>query len=83
MRATHRTTRDLDLIPWANVTRGEYAFTLPAGSDVAQVEGFHGGTQAGFVVASERQLVELTGNAHDAAYRYVEVPADSVEAIQP
>jgi hypothetical protein len=78
MRATHTTTRDLDLVAWANVVRGGYPFTLPAGSAVALVKGLSGTTGDGFVVASVRQLTELTGNAHDAVHRYVEVPADAV-----
>lgn len=81
MATTHRTTRALDLVPWRNVTRGEYAFTLPAGSAVEYVPGLNGALGGGYVVASVRQLTDLTGNAHDAAHRYVEVPADAVEAI--
>jgi hypothetical protein len=78
MRATHCTTRDLELVAWANVVRGGYRFTLPAGSAIGLVPDLSGTTGAGFVVASVRQLTELTGNAHDAAHRYVQVPADAV-----
>jgi len=79
MRVTHTTTRDLDLVAWANVTRGGYPFTLPAGSAIALVPDLSGTTGAGFVVASVRQLTELTHNAHDARHRYVQVPADAVQ----
>ena len=81
MTAAYVTTRSLELVAWANVTRGGYPFTLPAGSAVSLVKGLSGTTGDGYVVASVRQLTELTGNAHDAKHRYVVVPDDAVQAL--
>jgi hypothetical protein len=77
----YRTNRELAVTPWANVTRGEYAFTLPAGSIVEHVRDFGPQSPGGAYVISTRTLIDLTGNRHDAIHRYVTVPADAVEPI--
>lgn len=78
----YRTTRPLILRAWDHrgmQTGQAPEFTLPAGSAAILVRGLSGTTGDGFAAGSVRQLAELTGNAHDAAHRYVTLPADAIK----
>lgn len=49
--------------------------TIPAGTEAMLVPSPGGG----WVVASERLLVELTGNTHDPKYRYCWLPDEAFQ----
>lgn len=48
-------------------------FTVPVGTEVIQIDG------ADWAVKSVKLVAELSGNEHDAEYRFAFVPADVVE----
>lgn len=79
----YKTTRPLTLRAWDHRgMQGESAgnFTLPAGSRATLVKGLSGTTGDGFAAADVKQIAQLTGNAHDAKYRWLALPADAIEA---
>lgn len=79
----YKTTRPLTLRAWdhrGSQGEGAETFTLPAGSKATLVKGLSGTNGDGFAAANVKQIAELTGNPHDAKYRWVALPADAIEA---
>lgn len=72
---THKTTRPLEI----NFCGSR--FTLPAGTMCHLVRGADGISGDLFAVSQAKVVVDLSGNKHDATYRYCWVPADAVEPI--
>lgn len=54
--------------------------TLPKGSRVLLVHHLDGLKGAGFAAGNIKQLIELSGNAHDPKYRYFVIAAADVDA---
>lgn len=73
---THRTTRDLQ------VNFCGSSFTLPAGTMCHLVKGASGTEGDLFAVSQSKVIADLSGNPHDAKYRYCWVPADTVEPVR-
>lgn len=81
---TYLTTRPLALnLSHGGSPRLQYPFVLPKGSRVDLVPDLSGTEGAGFVCGDVRQIAELSGNAHDAAHHYTQVPANAVQGVTP
>lgn len=64
-----KTNRDITMNLWGKIC------TIPAGTRVH----FVAGTGGGWVVSSERLLIDLTGNDHDPRYRYAWIGESDVD----
>lgn len=61
---------------WPSAGPMKWPATFPAGTELALVDQPMGWA---FVIKSEDTVARLTGNPHDARYRYVFVPLSEVE----
>jgi len=66
--------QDTTITPWRNIGLTE-SYVFPKGTEIIYV----GGNPA---IASERVVAEITGNAHDAKYRWVWVNQEDVEELE-
>lgn len=73
----HETTKDLELDLWGSKV------TLPQGTKVRLIKGASGTRGDLYAVDSVKDLIALTGNAHDPRYRYAFVPTDAVAEAAP